>query len=79
MVLSTIPVQLPGLRCQMFFRQLDEQKFKVGFRSKGTVNVALLAQAFGGGGHHNAAGGTVEGSLDEVKRIVYGAVEAAQW
>jgi phosphoesterase RecJ-like protein len=63
----------------IFFRQLEEQKYKVGFRSKGTVNVAALAQSFGGGGHHNAAGGTVTGTLDEVKKIVYGAVEAAQW
>ena len=73
------PRSVAGVEVSVFFRQLDAQKYKVGFRSKGTVNVALLAQAFGGGGHHNAAGGTVEGSLDEVKRIVYGAVEAAQW
>ena len=63
----------------ILFRQLEEGKFKIGFRSKGKVNVALLAQSFGGGGHHNAAGGTVDGNLAEVKRIVYEAVEAAQW
>ncbi len=73
------PRSVAGVEVSIFFRQLEERKYKVGFRSKGTVNVATLAQAFGGGGHHNAAGGTVEGSLDEVKRIVYGAVEAAQW
>jgi len=73
------PRSVAGVEVAIFFRQLEEQKYKVGFRSKGTVNVAALAQAFGGGGHHNAAGGTVEGTLDEVKKIVYGAVEAAQW
>jgi len=73
------PRSVAGVEVAIFFRQLEEQKYKVGFRSKGTVNVAALAQAFGGGGHHNAAGGTVTGTLDEVKQIVYGAVEAAQW
>jgi bifunctional oligoribonuclease and PAP phosphatase NrnA len=73
------PRSVAGVEVSIFFRQLEERKYKVGFRSKGTVNVATLAQVFGGGGHHNAAGGTVEGSLDEVKQVVYGAVEAAQW
>lgn len=41
--------------------------------------MAQLAKSFGGGGHHNAAGGMVNGTLEEVKKIVYGAVEAAQW
>lgn len=73
------PRSVAGVEVAILFRQLEEGLFKVGFRSKGTVNVALLAQGFGGGGHHNAAGGQVEGTLDEVKRMVYGAIEAAQW
>lgn len=73
------PRSVAGVEVAILFRQLEERKYKVGFRSKGVVNVAALAQAFGGGGHHNAAGGVVVGSLEEVKTIVYGAVEAAQW
>lgn len=73
------PRSVAGVEVAIFFRQLEERKYKVGFRSKGAVNVAALAQAFGGGGHHNAAGGTVEGTLDEVKRIVYQAVNEAAW
>lgn len=73
------PRSVAGVEVAIFFRQLEERTFKVGFRSKGAVNVAALAQAFGGGGHHNAAGGIVEGSLDEVKRIVYQAVNEAAW
>lgn len=73
------PRSVRGVEVAIFFRQLEERRFKVGFRSKGAVNVAAIAQAFGGGGHHNAAGGVVEGSLDEVKRIVYDAVEAVRW
>lgn len=73
------PRSVAGVEVAILFRQLEERRFKIGFRSKGTVNVALLAQGFGGGGHHNAAGGTVEGTLEEVKQMVYGAVEAARW
>lgn len=73
------PRSVAGVEVAILFRQVEERRFKVGFRSKGMVNVAMLAKSFGGGGHHNAAGGMVDGTLDEVKKIVYGAVEAAQW
>jgi phosphoesterase RecJ-like protein len=73
------PRSVQGVEVAIFFRQLEERRFKAGFRSKGAVNVAAIARAFGGGGHHNAAGGIVEGDLEEVKRIVYSAVEAIRW
>ena len=73
------PRSVAGVEVAVLFRQLEEGRYKIGFRSKGTVNVAALAQSFGGGGHHNAAGGVVAGSLAEVKQLVYGAIEAAQW
>lgn len=73
------PRSVAGVEVAVLFRQVEEQRFKVGFRSKGKVNVAMLAKGFGGGGHHNAAGGMVDGDLAEVKKIVYGAIEAAAW
>ncbi len=71
------PRSIRGVEVAIFFRQLAYRKFKVGFRSKGKVNVAAFSAALGGGGHHNAAGCTVEGSLDEVKATVYSIVEAS--
>lgn len=71
------PRSIRGVEVAIFFRQLEENKFKIGFRSKGKVNVAAFSAAMGGGGHHNAAGCTVEGSLDEVKSRVYAVVAAA--
>ncbi len=71
------PRSIRGVEVALFFRQLEEKKFKVGFRSKGNVNVATFSAALGGGGHHNAAGCTVEGTLDEVKAQVYAIVERA--
>jgi len=69
------PRSIRGVEVAIFFRQLEERKFKIGFRSKGKVNVAAFSAAMGGGGHHNAAGCTLDGTLDEVKAVVYKIVE----
>jgi phosphoesterase RecJ-like protein len=65
------PRSIKGVEVAIFFRQLEKRRIKVGFRSKGKVNVAVFSAAFGGGGHHNAAGCTVDGTIDEVKARVY--------
>lgn len=65
------PRSIRGVEVAIFFRQMDEAKYKIGFRSKGKINVAAFAARLGGGGHHNAAGCTVEGTLSEVKQRVY--------
>ena len=69
------PRSIRGVEVAIFFRQLTDSKFKVGFRSKGKVNVAAFSASLGGGGHHNAAGCTVDGTLAEVKAAVYKIVE----
>ena len=69
------PRSIRGVEVAIFFRQLANKKYKVGFRSKGKVNVATFSAALGGGGHHNAAGCTVDGTLDEVKAAVYKIVD----
>jgi phosphoesterase RecJ-like protein len=40
--------------------------FRLSLRSKGKVDVARVAESFGGGGHRNASGCTQRGSLAEV-------------
>ena len=68
------PRSIRGVEVAIFFRQLTKDSFKVGFRSMGKVDVGALARAMNGGGHHNAAGATVEGSLESVQEWVYGRV-----
>lgn len=70
------PRSIKGVEVAIFFRQIDDGRYKVGFRSKGKVNVAEFAASLGGGGHHNAAGCTIDGTLAEVKSRVYGVVES---
>ena len=71
------PRSILGVEVAVAFREESEEEFRVSFRSKGRVDVSAVALAFGGGGHRNAAGCTVRGAFAEVKRKVYGALEAA--
>jgi len=41
--------------------------YRTSLRSKGDVNVARVAEIFGGGGHRNAAGCTLKGPWEEVE------------
>ena len=54
----------------VFLRQEAPRRFSVGFRSASRVDVGSLAQSLGGGGHARAAGCTLTGTLDEVRRAV---------
>ncbi len=44
--------------------------YRTSLRSKGDVNVARIAEQFGGGGHRNAAGCTLTGDWDEAERTI---------
>ena len=65
-----LPRSIRGVRLALMFRQLANGRIKVSFRSKGRVDVAELAERFGGGGHQKASGASLEGSLHEVQERV---------
>ena len=46
-----------------FFRELPDGRFRVSLRSKGELNVAAIAEQFGGGGHQCASGCALDGPL----------------
>jgi phosphoesterase RecJ-like protein len=54
---------IAGVEAAAFLRELPEHTIRLSLRSKGTVNVAAIAERLGGGGHENAAGCTLEGPL----------------
>ncbi len=66
-----------GVEVAILFRQTAALQYKISLRSKGRVDLSGLAQSLGGGGHKNAAGSMVDGTLDEVKKRVIGAVNNA--
>jgi phosphoesterase RecJ-like protein len=71
------PRSVRGVEVSLLFREIKPGSWKIGFRSKGKVDVAALAAAFGGGGHHNAAGCNLDGDLAEVKERVFAHLEKA--
>lgn len=52
-------------------------EWRVSFRSRGNVDVSGIAAQFGGGGHKNAAGCTLNGPLETVAADVLAAIDAA--
>jgi phosphoesterase RecJ-like protein len=57
---------ISGVEVAAQLRQVGAKAFRVSLRSRGRVNVASLAEAFDGGGHHHAAGCGMNGSEDQV-------------
>lgn len=54
---------IAGVEVAVFFRELGSHNFRVSLRSKGAVDVAKIAEGFGGGGHTCASGCCLPGPL----------------
>jgi phosphoesterase RecJ-like protein len=71
------PMRIGSVRVTALFIEEPDGKVRVSLRSKDTVNVAAVAEAFGGGGHERAAGARMAGPLEAAKAAVTAAVVAA--
>ena len=69
--LINYPRSVGGVEVAFLFKEEDGAGVRVSLRSKGQVDVAAVAKAFQGGGHKNAAGCTVVGSLPEVRERIF--------
>jgi len=59
-----------GTEVEFFMLKVEDLLYKVSFRSKHYVDVNVVAQRFGGGGHMRASGCFIRGSESEVKRRI---------
>lgn len=64
------PRAVRGVEVALFFNQQVDGQVKISFRSRGAIDVGRIARDLGGGGHHNAAGVKLSGSLKAVKERV---------
>ncbi|UCE26570.1 MAG: bifunctional oligoribonuclease/PAP phosphatase NrnA [Candidatus Coatesbacteria bacterium] len=62
--------RVAGMRVGVFFRETEDGDVRVSFRSGDSINVRLLAESLGGGGHNEAAGCKINGPLDGAIRSV---------
>lgn len=58
-------VNIRGIDVAIFMYQINPMEFKVSMRSTEAVDVAKIAQEFGGGGHVRAAGLTMKGTFHD--------------
>ncbi len=76
-----MPLAAREIVAVVYMREVGDEQYRVSLRSKGDINVAKVAEQFGGGGHRNAAGLRIEGNWDEKEaelvEAVRGAVEIA--
>ena len=72
-----IPLAARDVQAVVYMREVGEKRYRVSLRSKGDINVARVAERFGGGGHRNAAGLRVEGDWDSTEKEIVDAVREA--
>ncbi|MEQ9620135.1 MAG: bifunctional oligoribonuclease/PAP phosphatase NrnA [Deltaproteobacteria bacterium] len=72
-----IPRSIKGVEVAVLFREENgnsDTSWKISFRSKGEVDVAKIAESFGGGGHKKAAGCSISGNLSDVRDKVFSSI-----
>ncbi|MBY0233049.1 MAG: bifunctional oligoribonuclease/PAP phosphatase NrnA, partial [Gemmataceae bacterium] len=74
--LVNYPRSVAGTEVGLFLMEQPRGGIKASFRAR-TLDVARIAEQFGGGGHKLASGATLPGPLEEAKRRVLAAVGAA--
>ena len=68
---SNFPRMIGSIRVAVLLRELDQGGWKASLRSKGAVNVARIAERFGGGGHRNAAGFKTYSDLKSIREALF--------
>lgn len=64
------PLACGEVEAVAFLKESEPGVYRVSLRSKCDVNVARIAEKFGGGGHRNAAGCTMRGSWEEAEEAI---------
>jgi phosphoesterase RecJ-like protein len=74
-----IPMSAREVLAVVYMKEVRPSTYRVSLRSKDDINVAKVAEQFGGGGHKNAAGCRVSGKWDllesEIVEAVLGAIK----
>jgi phosphoesterase RecJ-like protein len=75
--LINLPLTVKEIEAVVFFKQIEGDEYRVSMRSKGQIDISLVAKDFGGGGHKNAAGCTVNGPIDSLQKVFIQRIEEA--
>jgi phosphoesterase RecJ-like protein len=64
------PLAVGEVEATALFKETAPGEYRTSLRSKGDVNVARIAEQFGGGGHRNAAGCTLKGDCNQIEQQI---------
>ncbi|MBZ0113552.1 MAG: bifunctional oligoribonuclease/PAP phosphatase NrnA [Thermoanaerobaculia bacterium] len=64
------PRSIGGVQCVALLREIGDGEYKVSLRSRGEVDIETIASRHGGGGHRNAAGCTLRGPFEAVRKQI---------
>lgn len=70
-------LRVEGVECAFILVEQRTGQVKASLRSRGPVDVSRIAERFGGGGHRQAAGATLEGPLADAQARVLEAMKTA--
>ena len=71
------PLSISEVEVVVFLKEMQNQSFRISLRSKGKLNVAKIAESYGGGGHRNASGCTFDGPLEKLIQEIVGRLQTA--
>jgi phosphoesterase RecJ-like protein len=66
------PLTVGEVEAVAMLKECEPGIYRTSLRSKGDVNVAKVAERYGGGGHRNAAGCTLTGTWDDAEAEILG-------
>jgi phosphoesterase RecJ-like protein len=75
--LINLPLTVKEIEAVVFFKQDKGDRYRVSMRSKGEVDIGVIAKEYGGGGHKNAAGCSIAGPIEELQKALVGKIEGA--
>lgn len=64
-----------GVECSVFFYDTPDDRRKISLRAGKHVNVARIAEQFGGGGHVRASGCTTDGDVEDILACILPLIE----
>ncbi len=71
------PLTVEEVEAVALLKESAPEVYRTSLRSKGDVNVARVAEMFGGGGHRNAAGCTLTGPWEDAEQRIVGLIRDA--
>jgi phosphoesterase RecJ-like protein len=71
------PLTVEEVEAVAMLKECEPGIYRTSLRSKGDVNVAKVAERFGGGGHRNAAGCTLRGNWEDVESEIVALLQDA--